>query len=174
MLLDVVDIDIQVSNVETGAAPTEAVSELLAVKLPGELVIETFEDVVSALAVARPLLITVSKIVTVVILGSIQPSNLFSTLAMMSGLFMPLATIACWQTSSGWRRYTSSKLEVLGSDMVRLNRHKHRFDYLEAEMAKQGRLKKAERELSMVAQNVRELGAHLKQYSEDITLNLAL
>lgn len=71
MLLDVVDVDIQVSNVETGAAPTEAVSEALAVKLPGELVIEAFEDVVSVLAVARPLLITVSKIVTVVILGSI-------------------------------------------------------------------------------------------------------
>lgn len=88
---------------------------------------------------------------------------------MMSGLFMPLATIACWRTSSGWRRYSIYKLEVLDREMVRLNRHKHIFDYLEAEMIKQGRLKKAERELSMVAQNVIELGTRLKQYSEDIT-----
>lgn len=56
------------------------------------------------------------------------------------------------------------KLEVLEREMVRLSRQERRFDHLEAEMNKYGRLEKAERELIRVAQNVKELSTQLKQF----------
>lgn len=61
------------------------------------------------------------------------------------------------------------KLEYVERELARLNRHERRFDQIDAELAKQGRMEKIERDLSKVAQSSSALATDLKNFSVEIT-----
>lgn len=60
-------------------------------------------------------------------------------------------------------------MNYLEREVSRLARHERRFDQLDMEIAKQGRLEKMEKDVHKVVQNTSNLQAELRSFAMDLT-----